>query len=419
MFRKLISLDEARRRIEEYLHPQPPGTVDVSLMDAVGRVLARDVASPVNVPPFNRSTVDGYAVIAEDTFRADEDDPIRLKVVGTVDIGEITELPLRRGDAAEIVTGAPLPPEANAVAMLEDTSQIDEGISIYKPLSRGENVMASGSDIRTGETVLKQGAVLSSRELGVIAALGHSEVEVFRKPRVAILSTGAEIVEPGKALPPGKIFDINSYTVAAAVKEGCGEVISFGVVQDDDVDLLETKLKEALDVADVVITSGGVSVGPKDYVPEIIDRLGKPGLVIHGVAIKPGKPVAVAVADGKPIFSLPGNPTSSLLVFTLLVQPVLFKMSGRRERLSNTLKATTADKLFSARGRRTFITVTVSQDSEGCWVASQASTGQSGAITTLANADGYVELVEDQQFVDVGEEVTVYLFKNSSQRMLL
>ena len=414
MFKKLISLDEARRRIEEYLHPQPLGTVDVPLMDAVSRVLARDVTSPVNVPPFNRSTVDGYAVIAEDTFRADEDDPIRFKVIGIANVGEITELPVGRGDAVEIATGAPLPPEANAVVMLEDTSQNDDGISIYKPVSEGENVMASGSDIRMGETVLKQGAVLSSRELGVIAALGYNEVEVFRKPRVAVLSTGGEIVEPGKPLPPGKIFDINSYTVAAAVKEGGGEVISFGVVPDDDVDLLETKLKEALDVADVVITSGGVSVGPKDYVPKIIDRLGKPGLVIHGVAIKPGKPVAVAVADGKPFFSLPGNPTSSLLVFTLLVQPVLFKMSGRGERLSNTLKATTTDKLFSARGRRTFITVTVSQDSERCWVATQASTGQSGAITTLSNADGYVELAEDQQFVDVGEEVTVYLFKTLS-----
>lgn len=414
MFKKLISLDEARRRIEKYLHPQPLGTVDVPLIDAVGRVLAKNVTSPVNVPPFNRSTVDGYAVIAEDTFRADEDSPKRLKVVGTINIGEITESPVRRGDAVEIATGAPLPPEANAVVMLEDTSQNDDGISIYKPVSEGENVMASGSDIRMGETVLKQGAVLSPRELGVIAALGYNEVEVFRKPRVAVLSTGAEIVEPGKALPPGKIFDINSYTVAAAVKEGYGEVISFGVVPDDDVDLLETKLKEALDVADVIITSGGVSVGPKDYVPKIIDRLGKPGLVIHGVAIKPGKPVAVAVADGKPIFSLPGNPTSSLLVFTLLVQPVLLKMSGRGERHSNTLKATTTDRLFSARGRRTFITVTVSQDSEGRWVATQASTGQSGAITTLSNADGYVELAEDQQFVEVGEEVTVYLFKTFS-----
>ena len=414
MFKKLINLDEARRRIEEYLHPQPLGTVDVPLIDATGRVLAKNVTSPINVPPFNRSTVDGYAVIAEDTFRADEDSPKRLKVIGTANIGEITELPIRRGDAVEITTGAPLPPEANAVVMLEDTSQNDNGISIYKPASEGENVMASGSDIRTGETVLKQGAVLSPRELGVIAALGYDEVEVFRKPRVAVLSTGAEIVEPGKALPPGKIFDINSYTVAAAVKEGYGEVISFGIIPDDDVDLLETKLKEALDVADVIITSGGVSVGPKDYVPKIIDRLGKPGLVIHGVAIKPGKPVAVAVADGKPIFSLPGNPTSSLLVFALLVQPVLFKMSGRGERLSNTLKATTTDRLFSARGRRTFITVTVSQDSERRWIATQASTGQSGAITTLSNADGYVELAEDQQFVDVGEEVTVYLFKTLS-----
>lgn len=413
MFRKLLSLDQAKQRIEEHFNPQPLGTVDLPLMDTVGLVLARDITSSIDVPPFNRSTVDGYAVFAEDTFGADEDNPVTLKVRGSVNIGEIAELLVERGDAVEIVTGAPLPAGTNAAVMLENTSQKNERISIFKPVSKGENMMALGSDIQQGDTVLKQGVVLSSRELGVIAALGQDRVEVFRRPKVAILSTGAEIVEPGKSLPPGKIYDINTYALIAAVKESNGEVVSFGVVPEDDVNMLEAKLKEALDAADVVITSGGVSVGPKDLVPKIIDRLGKPGLVIHGVAIKPGKPVAVAIADGKLIVSLPGHPTSSLLVFTLLAQPILLKMSGRGRKLRNILKATTTDRFFSARGRRTFITVKVSQDSDGHWVASQASTGQSGAITTLANADGYVELAEDQQFIDVGEEVTVYLFKNS------
>lgn len=410
MFRKLVSLDEAKRRIEKAFYPRPIGTVNIPLTDASNYVLAKDVISPLNVPPFNRSTVDGYAVRAADTFSADEYKPETLKVIGRVDVGGVSELKMSKGDTVEIVTGAPLPEGANAVVMIENTSQVDGKISVYKPVVEGENVMGSGSDIKQGDTVLKERTVLSSREIGVLAALGLNMVEVYRKPMVAILSTGAEIVEPGKPLLPGRIYDINTYTLTAAVKESNCEVKNFGIVSDEDLGLLELELKKALEVADVVITSGGVSVGPKDYVPKIIDKLGKPGLVVHGVTIKPGKPFAFAVVDGKPIFSLPGHPTSSLLIFTLLVQSVLFRLSGRERKPSKTLKATTSAKLFSSRGRRTFITVTVTKDGLEHWIASLASTGQSGAITTLANADGYVEVREDQPFIDVGDEVTVHLF---------
>ncbi len=411
MFRKLLSLDEAKKKIAEAFSPKPLRTEEIPLLSAVGRVLARDVVSPINVPPFTRSTVDGYAVKAESTFGAEEDNPAVLKLKGRVDVGKISSLVVEKGSTVEIVTGAPLPMGADAAVMLENTTEKDGRILVYKAVVKGENMMAMGSDIRKNETVLKRGNSLSSRELGVLAALGFTQVKVFRQPNVAVVSTGAEIAEQGKPLPPGKIYDINTYTLAAAVYESGGQPVSLGVIQDKNVELLKATLKKAIGAADVVITSGGVSVGPKDVVPKIISKLGKPGLIVNGVAVKPGKPVAVAVVADKPVFALPGHPTSSLLMFHLLVRPTLFKMAGKAEKPYATVKAFSAEKLFSARGRRTFITVTLSRDDKNRWLASPVPTGESGAITTLAKADGYVELSETRQFVEAGEEVTVFLFK--------
>lgn len=412
MFRKLISLDEAQRKIEKILSPSPLGIEEIPLQYAAGRILAKDLESPINVPPFNRSAVDGYAVKAADTFGAEEERPVVLKLAGRAVVGEVSNSSVERGSAVEIVTGAPLPIGADAVVMVENTGQKDETIQVYKPVVRSENTMAMGSDIHKKGRVLTRGSVLSPRRLGVLAALGLDRVKVFKQPKVAIVSTGMEIVEPGKKLPPGKIYDINTYTLAAAVSESGGKPVHLGIVRDDDKELLKATLKKAMDSADIVITSGGVSVGPKDIVPEVLAELGEPGLIVHGVAIKPGKPVAVAVLGGKPVFSLPGNPTSSLLAFYLIVRPVLFGTTGRSKRPFATIQAITAVKLFSARGRRTFIMVTVSHAKKEGWLASPVPTGQSGAITTLAKADGFVEIGENQQFIDAGKEVKVNLFRD-------
>ncbi|MFP3985382.1 MAG: gephyrin-like molybdotransferase Glp [Candidatus Bathyarchaeia archaeon] len=413
MFRKLLNLDEAKNKILECFSPKPHGIEEIPLLKTVDRVFAEDMASPINVPPFNRSTVDGYAVKAEDTFCAQEDSPARLKLIGCADVGEISKLRVEKNSAIMIVTGAPLPREADAVVMVENTAEKDAEIFVYKPVAKGENVMALGSDICKGEVVVKCGHVASSREIGVLAALGIAKVKVFRQPKIAIISTGAEIVSPGKPLPPGKIYDINTYTLTVAVLESGGVPFRFGIVKDDDVDRLKITLKKAIGMADLVVTSGGVSVGPKDVLPKVLDELGKPGLVVHGVAVKPGKPVAVAVVDKKPVFALPGHPTSSLLMFHLLVRPILFKMLGKVDEPVATVEATITDKVFSARGRRTFITVTLSRDCENRLLASPVPTGQSGAITSLAKADGYVELKENRQFMEAGEEVTVFLFKSA------
>jgi putative molybdopterin biosynthesis protein len=359
--------------------------------------------------------VDGYAVKAADTFGANEDKPVSLRVCGHVAIGESPSVVLENGLAAEIVTGAPLPDGADSVVMVEHTNRRGNKVSVHRPVSIGENIMAAGSDIRKNETVLKNGRVLGSREIGVLAAIGLTEVRVYRRPKMAVLSTGAEVVEPGEALPPGKIYDINAYTLSAAVQESGGEPINLGIVPDKK-DELKKALENALDSADAVITSGGVSVGPKDFTPQVVDTLGKPGVIMSGVAVKPGKPLTIAVVDGKPVFSLPGNPTSSLFMFNVFVRPILVELAGRPEEMLPKVKAVAAQRMFPARGRRTFIMVNLSYDKTGRLRVSPVPTGLSGAITTLAKADGFVEISEKQQFTDAGTEIDVYLFGKWSKR---
>jgi len=269
--------------------------------------------------------------------------------------------------------------------------------------------MAAGSDIRKNEQVLKKGRVLGSREIGVLAAIGLTEVAVYRRPKVVVLSTGAEVVSPGEPLSLGKIYDINAHTLSAAVLEAGGEPINLGIIPDKK-DKLKKALEKALDLADAVITSGGVSVGPKDFTPQVVDSLGKPGVIVSGVAVKPGKPLTIAVVEGKPVFSMPGNPTSALLMFKLFARPFLVKLAGRTEEELPTVKAVAAQKMFPARGRRTFVMVNLTYDKNGTLLVTPVPTGLSGAITTLAKADGFVEISEKQQFIDSGAEIDVYLF---------
>jgi molybdenum cofactor synthesis domain-containing protein len=363
----------------------------------------------MDIPPFSRSTVDGYAVKAADIFGASEDQPVTLKFCGHVAIGESPKVVVETGLAAEIVTGAPLPDGADSVVMVEQTNRRGDKVLVHRPVSVGENLMAAGSDIRKNETILKKGRVLASREIGVLAAIGLTEVAVYRRPKVAVLSTGAEVVEPGQALPPGKIYDINANTLSAAVLETGGEPINLGIIPDKK-DKLTNALKNALGSADAVITSGGVSVGPKDFTPQVVDSLGKPGVIISGVAVKPGKPMTIAVVDGKPVFSLPGNPTSSLFMFNVFVRSILFKLAGRTEEDLPKVKAVAAKRMFPARGRRTFVMVNLTYNNAGILLVSPVPTGLSGAITTLAKADGFVEISEKQQFIDAGTEIDVYLF---------
>jgi putative molybdopterin biosynthesis protein len=409
MFRKLLSFDEAKQLLKQAFSAKPVGVEQVSISEAHERVLAQDIVAPFDIPSFTRSTVDGYAVKAVDTFDASEDKPVSLKFCGHVAIGESPNVVVKNGLVAEIVTGAPLPEGADSVVMIEYTTRRGDNVFVHRPVSIGENLMAAGSDIRKNETVLKAGRFLGSREIGVLAAIGLTKVTVYRRPKVAVLSTGGEVVAPGESLPAGKIYDINAHALSAAVHEAGGEPLNLGIIPDKK-DELTKALKNALGSADAVITSGGVSVGPKDFTPQVVDSLGKPGVIISGVAVKPGKPVTIAVVDGKPVFSLPGNPTSSLFLFNVFVRPVIIELAGRPEEELPTLKAVTSQKMFPARGRRTFVMVNLAYDKNGGLIVRPVPTGLSGAITTLAKADGFVEISEKQQFIDAGTKIDVYLF---------
>jgi putative molybdopterin biosynthesis protein len=408
MFRKLMTFDEAKNAIGLHLKPKPLGEEELSLLEAYNRVLQGDIFSALDIPPFNRSTVDGYAVKAEDTFGAEENQPVTLNVKGVVNVGEQPRISVGKGEAAEIVTGAPIPDGADAVVMVEDTEKENGGLRVYRAVTKNENVMKKATDIKKGEAVLK---VLGAPEIGVLAALGITKVKVFRVPVVAVLSTGAEVTELGKKLPPGKIYDINAYSLSAAVRESGGKSVYLGVVPDDSAELRKA-LEHALASADMVLTSGGVSVGPKDLTPQIVDSLGKPGLFVSGIAVKPGKPTNIALIGKKPVFSLPGHPTSALLMFHLLASPVIRIMAGRPATEITMAKAKAGARMFSAKGRRTFVMVNLKRDKAKQLIAEPVETGASGAITTLAKADGFVEIQENQQFIDAGEEVTVVLLKN-------
>lgn len=410
MFRKLLTLDEARLIIGQHFKPKDIGVEEIQLLEAHNRVLAEDEIAELDIPPFNRSTVDGYAVKAENTFGAEENKPVKLKVCGQINVGELSKVSVRQGTAAEIVTGAPIPNGADAVVMVEHTERKNDTVYVYSAVAKDENVMKAGADIKRGEKILNAGQILGSTEIGVLAALGSSKVRVHEVPRVAVLSTGAEVTEPGQKLPYGKIYDINAYSLTGAVRESGGRPVYLGVIPDD-ASALKTALTHALDSSDMVITSGGVSVGPKDLLPQTLDSLGKPGVIVCGIAIKPGKPTTVALLDRKMVFSLPGHPTSALLVFHLLVRPILQQMAGIKEKKPFEIKAFTAMKMFSAKGRRTFIMVKLRRDKANRLVAEPVQEGLSGAITTLAKADGFVEIPENQQFIDAEEEVTVRVLR--------
>jgi putative molybdopterin biosynthesis protein len=338
-------------------------------------------------------------------------------VCGIVNVGEKPRISVSKGEAAEIVTGAPIPENADAAVMVEDTERNGDELRVYSAAAKGENVMKKGTDIRKGETILKAGQVLGSPDIGALAALGLTKVNVFRVPTVAVLSTGGELTEPGNELSPGKIYDINAYSLSAAVTESGGKPVYLGVVPDDKMELRKA-LEHALASTDIVVTSGGVSVGPRDLTAQTVDSLGKPGLIVCGVAVKPGKPATVALVGKKPVFSMPGHPTSALLMFHLLARPVIQRLAGRPIKEIARVKAVAGTRMFSAKGRQTFIMVELKRDKSNRLVAEPVETGASGAITTLVKADGFVKIPENQQFIDAEEEIDVSLLKETIQEEL-
>ncbi len=398
-FTSTIALEDARRALAEAAQPIAR-TEHVLLAHATGRVLARDVVSPYDVPPFTRSAMDGYAVIAADTVAATRDRPAQLRIVERIYTGHVPHSTVVPGTCAEIATGAPLPPGADAVVMVEETSPAGADVRIHTSVRTGHNVAPRAADIGRGVTVARRGDVLSPSRVGAIAAVGCAEVDVFARPHVAILSTGNEIVEPGEPLGPGQIYDVNRFTLAAIVSTHGGLADRHQPVGDDKETLIAALDRCA--AADIVVFSGGSSVGERDLVLDLVNARGR--MIFHGVAIKPGKPTAFAIIDGKPFFGMPGNPTSCLSNAYVLFVPFL-RATARLPPYSPTIvRVPLAQRIVSASGRHTFYTVRVADGK-----AVPAFKG-SGAITSLSQADGYIEIGADESEIAEGQLVDVTLF---------
>lgn len=405
----LISIEEAKRMFYEHFKITHSVT-KVSIWDAGGNVLAEDITAECDVPPFDRARMDGYALIASDSFEADEDNPITLKVIGEIPAGVVSDIEVNVGECTIISTGAVIPKGANSVIMVEYTEKEKSQVKLYRPVVPGENIMFAGSDIKIGEIVLRKGNRLSPREIGVLAALGITEVSVYQQPNVVIISTGDEIVLPGEPLESGKIFDINGATLTNAVRE-CGCKPNFLGIIKDSPEMLIDKLKQALSMGDVVLLSGGTSKGVGDISYNVINELGKPGILVHGVAIKPGKPLLVAVINNKPVIGLPGYPSSALTVFEVFVAPFLRELAGIGRHEKRVLEVFMATRVDHALGRHEFLPVHIIRKDSN-YFAYPVLTG-SGAITTLSFSDGFVEIPSNQLYIDENERVTVELFSNA------
>lgn len=412
-FRKLISVEEALNRLYKYYEPRPLGFEYVDIKSAHGRILAEDIQARFDVPHFDRAALDGYAVKAVDTTGADEWNPIRLLLIGRVEAGEIPKVDVRKGTAVEIATGAVMPKGSDAVVMVEDTREANGYIEIFSSVAPGDNVYKAGSDIGFGEVVLRRGARLGYREIGILASLGYRKVKVFSKPKVAILSTGNELLKPGSELEYGKIYDVNTYTLSVLVEESGGEPLPLGIVKDK-YEELKNAILNALENADLVITSGSTSVGAGDIIYKIFDEIAEtqdPGVIVHGLRLKPGKPTIIAVVKGKTVFGLPGYPLSALIAYIKVVDPVLRKLAGRPSREYLKIKAKISFSFRPVRGRVNVVPVSLVKRERDV-VAFPIIKG-SGAISSLLLADGFIEVPEDILYVEEGSVFDVELFSES------
>ncbi|OGW61337.1 MAG: molybdopterin molybdenumtransferase MoeA [Nitrospirae bacterium RBG_16_64_22] len=410
---ELVTSAEAAERIgREFSLTGGSGTEKVHLASALGRVLAEDLASPEDLPPFDRSTVDGFALAAADTFGATDAMPAYLKLAGEVAMGERPALRVGKGETVRIWTGGMLPEGTDAAMMLEHASVIDgETVECVKAVAPGENVLFKGEDVTKGEAVLPRGHRLRPQDAGALAGLGIVEVSVFKKPRVAVLSTGDEVVPPEAAPSPGQIRDINAYNLIGLIAEAGGESLYRGIVPDDR-EALRRAIRSALDSADIVVLSGGSSVGVRDMAPDVLNALGKPGVFLHGVSIRPGKPVLAANVDGKPVFGLPGNPAAVALTFELFVEPVVRRWAGERGAADGprrTVRARLSRRLASSMGREDYVRVRL-EERDGEWWAVPVL-GKSGLITTLVRAGGTVVIPLHKTGFEAGETVDVRLFR--------
>lgn len=408
-FLRILTREEAVRRFTEAVRPAPLGRETCLLAAAAGRVLAEDIRAAVDTPPFDRSVVDGFAVRAADLAIASQAAPVRLRLnAETITCGHDPALTVQAGTATPISTGGPMPRGADAMVMIEHTDPDGgDAILVGRAVTPGQNLAYAGSDIARGQVLLHAGTLITAREIGMLAAVGLAEIPVWRKPRIAVLSTGNELVEPGQPLGPAQIYDSNGPIIAAALEENGCEALRLGIVPDDEA-RLEAALREAYAAADAVLLSGGTSKGAGDLTYRLVGRLGAPGIIAHGVALKPGKPLCLAVCDGKPVIVLPGFPTSAMFTFHDIVVPVLRAMAGLPPREEAQVQARVPARIASELGRTEFAMVALADDGDGL-VAHPVGKG-SGAVTAFSQADGFLTIEAEADSLPAGSSVPVTLF---------
>jgi len=407
---KLLKVDRvagALSKIDHYFDDMNLPKEDIDTFESLGRVAGEDIVSPCNLPEFNRSTVDGYALLAKDTFGASDSLPVFLELIGKVDMGQKTDLTISPGKAVYVPTGGMLPVGTDAVVMLEYVEQMDDTtIAVHRSSAPGDGMIIIGEDLKKGDLMVRLGRKIKPQDIGALAAVGITKIRVFEKPKMAVLSTGDEIVDPALKVPFGKIRDINTYALANLAAELGGTITYKGVVRDDFQELKE-KLQSLIEKNHIVIISGGSSVGNKDVTAKVIDSLGPPGVFVHGVAVKPGKPTIIGRSGNTALFGLPGHPVSAMIVFKIFIQYLISKMNHQQDIDRITITAIADANIHSAPGKETYQMVLV-EGRDGDYSAKPIH-GKSGAISLMTKAQGYVRIDENKEGIKKGEKVQVSL----------
>jgi len=407
IFFQVLTVSEAWARLETNWQPKLTAVETLELTCAHQRILAEPVVAADDVPPFSRSTVDGFAVRAADTFGASEGLPAFLTVMADIQMGQAAKMQLSLSHTARIATGGMLPPGADAVVMVEYTEEVDSStVAVVAPVAPGENVVYRGEDIKQGALLLPAGHRLRPADIGALAAIGQTKVAVRQAPKVGIISTGDEIIPPEEVPQAGQVRDINSYSLGAAVSSAGGEPVYLGL-SADKFKSVQKKVRAGLQNCDIVVLSGGSSIGTRDVAAKVLAKVGQPGILVHGVALRPGKPLLIALCEGKPVFGLPGHPVSALLTFDLFIKPTLGRLMGLISSPRPFLRARLTRNLASAPGREEHVRVKLLETETG--LLAEPVLGKSGLITTLTEADGTIVIPVEKEGLVAGTEVEVYL----------
>lgn len=405
-FFNVVTVERAKELILEKFKDFNFETEKVDILNANGRILSEDLYSSINVPEFNRSTVDGYAIISSDSHGATDSIPSILNIIGEVKMGEYTDLEIKSGDAVYVPTGGMIPKGADGVIMIENIEKMDEDtLLLQKAISKGENIIFKGDDIKSGSIALKSGRILNPEAIGVMAALGVGNINGYEKPSFSIISTGDEIIDIDEELKLGKIRDINSYTLGSAIENIGGKVLSKSIIKDN-YDDLKNEVSRTLDISDIVLISGGSSVGTRDFTYKVINSFEDSEVFVHGISIKPGKPTIIGKIKGKLVIGLPGHPVSSMIVFKALIEYFIYEKLGV-ETIIPSINAIVDHNFASSPGKTTYQMVNIKKENDKYYIS--PTFGKSGMISLLSNSNGFIIIDEYEEGINKGEIRKVYL----------